>query len=80
MKSKNALLALAMIKAASNIKGYHIQGGTDLEIDFLNNAIDNEDDILLAGKHCTLFIDDLENCIIKRNTIYIRDQYILHLD
>jgi hypothetical protein len=68
-----------MIKSAKHIQGFHATETYDLEVNFINNNIEDEDDILASGKYCTIFLDDLEDCNIVKNTIYIRGQYILHI-
>jgi hypothetical protein len=77
--TRNTLMALTLIKSANDIQGYHATESYNLELDFINREIQDEDDIILAGKYCTIFIDDLEDCNIVKNTIYIRGHYILHI-
>jgi hypothetical protein len=76
MNNKN--IALTMIRTASKITGINIKLNEPLDIDYINGEAE-EDDIVIAGNNCTIFLEDLENSIIKRNTIYIKHYYILHL-
>lgn len=76
--TKNALIALDLLKNAKRVEGFHASDAYNLNIDFINKEIEDEDDIIVSGKFCTVFMDDLNDCAIHGNTIYIRGQYVLH--
>jgi hypothetical protein len=67
-----------MIRTASKITGINIRLNETIDIDYINGEAE-EDDIVIAGNSCTIFFEDLANSVIKRNTIYIKHNYILHL-
>ena len=77
--NKNQILGLTLLRTASKVEGFHIKDAYNLEIDYVNGNPEDEDEMVVTGKYCTIFADDLQDCVIKGNTIYIKGQYILHL-
>jgi hypothetical protein len=75
--TKNTIEALKLIKNSSSIDGFHIEG-YNLDIKNIYNDADEEDDILIAGTYCTIFVDDLIDCVIINKTIYIKGHYVIH--
>ena len=78
-KSKYAMrrVAVALISNATSINGIHTNLSDILEIDYVNKNPE-EDDIVIAGNNCTIFLEDLDNCTIIGNNIKV-DNYVLHL-
>ena len=52
--------------------------GEPLHIDYVNKEAE-EDDIVICGNNCTIFLDDLKDCIIIGKTIFIDNKYAIHL-
>jgi hypothetical protein len=69
--------ALTLIKTANQIRGYNL-AGQELEFDY-KNFEPEEDDIVIAGYNCTIFKEDLDTAIVKGNTIYFPNHYVLHV-
>jgi hypothetical protein len=70
--------ALDLIKKSKSIIGFNTSIGEPLHIDYVNKeAID--DDIVICGNNCTIFLDDLKDCIIIGKTIFISNRYAIHL-
>jgi len=78
-KAKYAIrkVAVALISNATSIEGININLSDILEIDYVNRTPE-EDDIVIAGNNCTIFLEDLDNCTIIGNNIKV-DNYVLHL-
>jgi len=70
-------VAVALISNATSIEGININLSDILEIDYVNRTPE-EDDIVIAGNNCTIFLEDLDNCTIIGNNIKV-DNYVLHL-
>jgi hypothetical protein len=78
-KAKYAMrrVAVALISNATSIEGINTNLSDILEIDYVNRTPE-EDDIVIAGNNCTIFLEDLDNCTIIGNNIKV-DNYVLHL-
>ena len=70
-------VAVALISNATSIEGINTNLSDILEIDYVNRTPE-EDDIVIAGNNCTIFLEDLDNCTIIGNNIKV-DNYVLHL-
>jgi hypothetical protein len=77
--TKNAKQALELIRGAKEVVGIDAKESYNLDIDFINDDIVDDDDIAVAGKYATIFVDDLNDCAIENKTIYVKGQYILHI-
>jgi hypothetical protein len=73
---KQAIVSL--LSKATNIQGYNINLNEPLDIDYFNPNPE-EDEMVIAGKNCTIFYEDLEDCMVKNNTLYFKRYYIIHL-
>jgi hypothetical protein len=79
MKSQ-ALRAFTLIRTASKVEGYDYSDGYNLDINYVTeDPTPESDDMIVAGNYCTIFLDDLSDCVITGNTIVIQNRYKLVL-
>jgi hypothetical protein len=78
MKNDKQSIATRIAKA-KHIQAYHINLNEPIIIDYINSNPEENDDIILTGNNCTIFYEDLDNCLIQGNTLYFKDYYIIHL-
>jgi hypothetical protein len=70
--------AIDLIKKSKSIIGFNTSIGESLHIDYVNKE-PQEDDIVISGKNCTIFLEDLKDCIIIGKTIFINNRYAIHI-
>jgi hypothetical protein len=75
--TKQTKKALQMIQSSYNITGIK-SDQEPLDIDYVNKNPE-EDDIVIMGSNCTIFLDELDDCIIVGNEIKIKDYCTLHI-
>jgi hypothetical protein len=69
--------ALDLIRKSKSIIGYNTSIGETLHIDYINKE-PQDDDIVICGNNCTIFLEDLEDSFIVGKTIFINNRYAIH--
>lgn len=67
-----------MIASSNDITGIHLSDGELLKIDYINRQ-PQEDDIVISGGDNTIFLEDLNDCVIVGNSIKINNRYMIHI-
>jgi hypothetical protein len=70
--------ALQMIASSNDITGIHLSDGEPLKIDYINRQPE-EDDIVICGESNTIFLEDLNDCVIVGGSIKINNRYMIHI-
>jgi hypothetical protein len=78
MRNKKPNEALQLIASSNDITGIHLSDGETLHIDYINRQPE-EDDIVICGKDNTIFLEDLDDCVIVGNSIKINNRYMIHI-
>jgi hypothetical protein len=78
MRNKKPNEALQLIASSTEITGIHLSDGEPLNIEYINRQPE-EDDIVICGEANTIFLEDLNDCVIIGNSIKINNRYMIHI-